>query len=116
MKKSTIIIATFLFLNSCKTECDCIRDLGCRTITIIQKSNNSIIADTTFCSKTHFSSDTTLKIIGQAFTKKYYYPPYDQFEFKLKDSIFERKKVDGMTSWKEIEPFEKQGYRCQCLK
>ena len=115
MKKALIILGTIILFNSCRTECSCVKSLGCLIIKVKKKYTDSIVADTIICSSNHYYSDTNIENIAGLYMSRYYQPPYD-LVFERKDSIYKRLNVDDMSKWEETETLRNQGYICGCAK
>ncbi len=115
MIKFIILITTITILNSCRTECSCEKFQGCLIIQIKKKYTDSIVADTILCSTNNFKYDSTIRESAAIFWSNYYKPPYE-LVLEMKDSIYKRQKIDGMSQWSETEKYRNEGYECECYK
>lgn len=111
------LVGSMLFLGSCykKCSCKCEKVLVCRTIFMIQWSNDSTLLTHKFCSQSSvdWRRDDVLEDSVEAFIALH---ETDSTFFSQTDSVIYEADVIHMDCGDATEPYKSQGYFFECYE
>ncbi len=97
-------------LESCSSSCTCYKNLGYTYLTAYNVNTNDTIARQIYYSTENFDTDQALHDSIISFYNKY---TGIDINFIRKDSIYQFNKEE-VDSYYQTDPFEKNGYNCEC--
>ena len=107
-----IVLPASIFLHSCRCSCECDKYLGCKIMTVKQKSTGNVISTKIFCAQTNFYSDKALQDSVTNFINQY---QNDSTTVASTDSIYHHDSIHKIEC-DETQSFERDGYNCNCAK